>query len=54
MRKECEEVDARHRMILDDYLKYKKQHQEMLAEIDFLEAQVNQSQLNDWKLKIRH
>lgn len=26
MRKECEQVDARHRMILDDYMKYKKQY----------------------------
>jgi hypothetical protein len=43
MRKECEWVDARHRMILDDYLKYKKHYSDMLAEIEFLEAQVNQS-----------
>lgn len=53
IRLECEKIDKRHKFILDEYLKNKTQHQEMLSEISFLQEQVNSSQLNEFKLRMR-
>jgi len=53
IRLECELVDQRHRKLLDEYLKHKKNNSDLLMEINFLQDQVNASSLNEYKLKMR-
>ena len=46
-------MNIKHKNSLDLYLKMKEKHQNLSEETEFLEEQVNQAQLNEFKLKVR-
>lgn len=46
-------VQKRHQSTLDESVRLKKLEEERQMELDFLEEQVNVSQLNEFKLRMR-
>lgn len=53
LRVECDAVDAQHKAALENYNKQKKLDEELTQELAFLQEQLNESQLNEFKLKMR-
>jgi DNA repair exonuclease SbcCD ATPase subunit len=53
LRQECETIDAGFKSAVENYNKQKQLDQELSSELEFLQEQVNESQHNDHKLKIR-
>ena len=54
LRLECEEIDTRHKKAFEDNQRYKTLDEELTMELEFLQEQVNESQLNEFKLRMRH
>ena len=52
-RQEFEDSEKQARYIITEHQKYKLQYQEIISDLDFIETQINQAQVNKFKLESR-
>lgn len=50
---DCENSDKLANQLLKDYLNYKYKYEDITSDLVFIEEQINQAQLNEFKLNIR-